>query len=177
MLSFYDWKYQIAYTVPGLLESQEGTMEEAMLVFFYDGVCPWIRDIGYKWSREDHVIAKKFLHLCYMIDTTSKMYDMDLETPEPRHRNFQEDRETFDYFVDTTEFIDFLANWEFRSEIVGTRFDYLIKEFCYCWVDVCSGKPGAFTQRIFDADAELEAEDEQLYAGPDMSSRKKWDLY
>jgi hypothetical protein len=176
MTSFSDWKNQIVYLDPGCLESQEGTMEEAMLVFFYSGVSPWIKDIGYKWSEDDEKIARKFLYLCYMIDTTSRMYDTDLEPPEPRHRNLEEDRETFDYFVDTTELIDFLANWEFRSEVVGTRFDHLIKEFCYVWIDVCSGRPGTFTQRIFDAELEAEAE-EEYYAGPDMSSRKKWDLY
>jgi hypothetical protein len=175
MMSFIDWKNQFAYIGSGV--DKEGTMEEAMLVFFYSGVSPWIKDIGYKWSQDDIKIAKKFVHLCYMINTTAKMYDKDLEPPEPRHRNFQEDRETFDYFVDTSELIDFLDNWEFRSEVVGTCFDHLIKEFCYVWVDVCSGRPGTFTQKIFDANAELEAEEEQYYAGPDTSSKKKWDLY
>ena len=176
MMSFYDWKNQFAYVGPGCLESQEGTMEEAMLDFFYKGVSPWIRNFGYKWSREEHVVARKFVHLCYMIHTTVNMYDKSLQQPTPCHRDLDEDRETFDYFVDTTEFIDFLEAWKFRNEIVGTRFDYLIKEFCYTWVDVCSGKPGAFTQRIFDAEAEADAE-EELVSGPDTSSKKKWDLY
>lgn len=176
MMSLYDWKYQFAYVGPGCLEDQEGTMEEAMLVFFYDGICPWIRNIGYKWCREDHDIAKKFVHLCYMINTTANMYDKSLQPPPPCHRDLDEDRETFDYFLDTSELIDFLEAWGFRTEVVGTRFDYLIKEFCYTWVDVCSGKPGAFTQRIFDAEAEAEAEEEML-SGPDTSSKKKWDLY
>ena len=147
-----------------------------MLVFFYDGVCPWIQEIGYKWSQDDSLVAKKFVHLCYMIDTTKHMYDKDLEIPEARHRNLEEDRNTFDYFVDTSELIDFLSDWDFRTEVVGTRFDSLIKEFCYCWVDVTGGKPGTFTQRIFDAENEMEDE-EECYAGPDTSSRKKWDLY
>jgi hypothetical protein len=177
MISFSAWKNQFAYIGPGTCEGQEGTMEEAMLVFFYNGVSPWIKEFGYKWLKEDDQIAKKFVNLCYMIDTTSRMYDKDLQGPEPNHRDYEEDRETFDYFVDTTELIDFLSKWEFRSEIVGTRFDHLIKEFCYCWIDVCSGRPGTFTQRIFDAEAEAEAEEEQQYNGPDTSSRKKWDLY
>lgn len=177
MVSFYDWKNQLAYVGPGCLDSQQGTMEEAMLVFFYSGVSPWIKEFGYKWSHEDHIIAKKFVYLCYMIHTTSKILDKELDPPNPNHRDFEEDRETFDYFVDTTEFIEFLSKWEFRSEIVGTRFDNLIKEFCYIWIDVCSGKPGAFTQRIFDAEAEADAEDELQYSGPDTSSKKKWDLY
>ena len=176
-MNFYDWKNQFAYVGPGTCEGQEGTMEEAMLVFFYNGVSPWINEIGYKWSNEEDIIAKKFVHLCYMIDTTSRMYDKDLDPPNANHRDFEEDRETFDYFVDTTELIEFLSKWEFRTEVVGTRFDHLIKEFCYTWVDVCSGRPGTFTQRIFDAEAEADAEDELQYSGPDTSSKKKWDLY
>jgi hypothetical protein len=43
-------------------------------------------------------------------------------------------------------------------------------------VDVTRGKPGAFTQRIFDMEDEMEDE-EEYYAGPDISSKKKWDLY
>ena len=148
-----------------------------MLVFFYSGVSPWINEIGYKWSNEEDVIAKKFVHLCYMIDTTVNMFDKELDPPKASHRDFQEDRETFDYFVDTTEVIEFLSKWQFRTEIVGTRFDHLIKEFCYIWIDVCSGKPGKFTHSIFDAEAEMDAEDELQYSGPDTSSKKKWDLY
>lgn len=177
MISFSDWKKQFAYLGPGVCEVQEGTMEEAMLVFFYEGVSPWIRSFGYKWTREDDVIARKFVHLCYMIDTTQSMYDKDLNSPKPQHRNYQQDRETFDYFVDTIELIEFLSHWEFRTEVIGTRFDHLIKEFCYTWIDVCSGRPGNYTQKIFDAEAEAEAEEEQYYTGPDVSSKKKWDLY
>jgi len=176
-MNYYDWKNQFAYVGPGTCEGQEGTMEEAMLVFFYSGVSPWINEIGYKWSRQEDIIARKFVYLCYMIDTTVNMHDKELDPPKPNHRDFEEDRETFDYFVDTTELIDFLSKWEFRNEIVGTRFDHLIKEFCYCWVDVCSGKPGTFTQKIFDAEDEAQAEEDMQYSGPDTSSRKKWDLY
>lgn len=176
MISFYEWKNQFAYIGPGVLKEQEGTMEDAMLFFFYEGISPWIKNIGYKWSQEEHIVARKFVHLCYMIDTTAKMYDKGLDGPIPKHRNLEEDRETFDFFVDTIQLVDFLAAWNFRIEVVGTRFDYLIKEFCYVWIDVCSGKPGAFTQKIFDAEDEMEAEEEAA-AGPDVTSRKKWDLY
>lgn len=176
MLSFYEWKTQFAYICPGTCEGQEGTMEETMLVFFYNGICPLIKDIGYKWSQDDRIVAKEFIHLCYMINTTAKIDTINLKCPSAKHRNLQEDRETFDYFLDTNELVDFLAKWHFRSEVIGTRFDHLIKEFCYVWVDVCSGKPGAFTQRIFDAEDEMYDEEEQ-YTGPDMSSKKKCDLY
>jgi len=170
-MSFHDWKNQPAYIGPGY---SMDTMEQAMLVF-YDGVSQWIQGLGYKWLFQGSLIANKFVHLCYMIDTANMNSEM--EIPEPRHRNYLEDRDTFDLFVDTAEFIEFLEPWKFRSEVVGTRFEYLLKEFCYIWIDPSSGKPGSFTQRIFDAEAEAEAEDEPQYAGPDTTSKKKWDLY
>jgi len=174
MISFSEWKNQVTQLGPGDLPESEGTMEDAMLLFFYEGINPSIKDIGYSWSRDDHIIARKFVHLCYMIDTTAKMNNIvTLDTPCPKHRNLEEDRETFDHFVD---FSDLLEEWSFRSEIVGTRFDHLIKEFCYVWVDVVAGKPGNYTQRIFDADNEDEIE-EEFTTGPDQSMRKKYDLY
>jgi len=177
MISFNDWKNEVAYVGPGRCMSQEGTMEDAMLAFFYEGVNPWMQSVGYKWLREDDVIARKFVYLCYMINTTANMHTMHLEIPDPKHRNFTEDRDTFDFFVDTSSLVDLLSAWEFRDEIVGTRFDYLIKEFCYVWINVESGKPGAFTQKIFDAEDEAQAEEDLHYAGPDTTSKKKWDLY
>jgi len=164
-MSFRDWKYQ---------PTDNGTMEEDMLVFFYSGISPWIQGFGYSWMYQESLIASKFVHLCYMI-YTSKVNDI-LEIPEPKHRNYDEDRETFDLLVDTSEFIDFLEKWKSHSEIIGTPFDYLLKEFCYVWIDPSYGKPGSFTQRIFDAEDEADAEEEQ-YSGPDILSRKKWDLY
>jgi hypothetical protein len=153
-------------------------MEEAMLVFFYDGVCPWIRDIGYKWSQDDHIVAKKFLHLCYMIDTTAKMYDKDIQIPTPRHRNLQEDRETFDYFADSYAFNQFLDYWFDACEIIGTRLDYLLREFCYLWINVEAGKPGTFTQKVLTAEEENASDEEHGVGIPDGNwSRRKHDLY
>ena len=176
-MSFRDWQNKPAIIVPYGLDASMGTMQEAMLVFFHDGVNPWIEGLGYRWSQDTNYVANKFVHLCYMIHTTAKMSETyELNLPEPKHRNYDEDRETFDLFVDTNDLLNFLTKWSFRSEIVGTRLDHLIKEFCYVWVDVTKGKPGAFTQKIFDAEDEKESEDDMV-AGPDMSSRKKWDLY
>lgn len=172
---FKAWKNQFAYVGPGCLKYNEGTMEESILFFFYNGVNPWIKSFGYKWSNTDAYIANKFVRLCYMISTTARDYDKDLSIPEPTHRNFQEDRETFDTIVSSSEFIDFLENWEFMYDIVGTRFDYLITEFCYIWLDVTSGAPGEFTQNVFNS-YEDNNEEEDNIAGPDTYSRRSWDL-
>ena len=155
----------------------EVPMEEAMLSFFYDGVNNWIIDAGYKWIDSEHVIARKFVYLCYSIQQTLKKDPKySLEIPEPKHRNYDEDRETFDLFLDTSSFVDLLDTWSFRQEIVGTRLDYLIKEFCYVWIDVTSGKPGTFTQKILTAEEE-DVNEEEFNSVPDTWSKKKWDLY
>jgi len=175
-MSFSSWKNQHAYIGEGCLEQQQGTMQEAMLRFFYDGLSPWIKGYGYRWLQEDSIVAGKFVYLCYMIDITARDYNKSLAIPFAQHRDLQEDRDTFDYIVDSYELVKFLEAWNFRSEVVGTRFDHLLKEFCYIWIDVTAGKPGTFTQKIFDGEAEIQAEEELAY-GPDITSRKKWDLY
>jgi len=173
MMTYKQWLSKFGYMGAGVTEA---TMEEVMLDFFYNGVVPMVHDMGYKWTKDEHVIARKFLYLCYSIDTTLKMgVNYDLAPPPPQHRNFMEDLETFYHFLDD-KYNNFLENWSFRTEIVGTRFEFLIKEFCYVWIDVTSGRPGAYTQKLLTADDE-EQIDEEVNAGPETWSRKNWDLY
>lgn len=170
---FSDWLNQRTYVGRGHCE---GTIEEAVLYFFYEGLNPFVKSLGYTWSnKEDSVIARKFLYLCYMIQTTQ--HDEDLLLPEPRHRDLSYDRDTFEFTIDTFTFTDFLSEWSFCHEVCGTRFDHLIKEFCYIWIDVESGPPGKMTQRILDAEAEEQDNATQEYEVTEAYSRKNWSLY
>jgi hypothetical protein len=156
---------------PGL---QEGTMEEAVLYFFYCGVSPWIRSFGYKWIDTEELIAQKFLHCCYMISLKTQ-----IRAPEPKHRNFPEDRETFEYLIDSWSFTDFLKAWEFFYEIIGTPYDFMIFEFCYIWVNVSRGKPGNRTQKILDSYEEDDSNEELNSSHlPEVNwKRRKDELY
>ena len=175
VILYKDWLKQITYIGKG---DTRGTMEEAMTDFFYNGISPWIHSFGYTWLNDKTYIAKKFLHFCYMINITGRMDNKyELRFPEPNHRNLPEDRETFDYIIDSKEFIKFLEYWNCRDEIIGTRFDHLILEFCYIWINVASGKPGSMTQKILYAN-----EDHEIDVGvglpPDGNlNRRKYDLY
>lgn len=172
MISFTNWKQQLTYVGKGSIED---IMEEAVLHFFYDGLSQMIKQLGYKWNTNEQVISRKFVQLCYMIDTTKNMSHMySLNGPKPSHRNFKEDREVFDFFLDTFAYNDFLEEWS-HCPIVGTAFDYLFKEFCYCWIDVTAGAPGAMTQQILNADDDEEGEEE--IATTEILSRKNWSLY
>jgi len=176
MLSYCEWKNQFAYVGPGCLKENEGTMEEAILYFFYEGINPWMKATGYKWLRDDDYVANKLLSLCYLMDCTKDNWDVTLNIPRPMHRNLKDDRETFDLFVDTECLNTFVSNWDYVFDIIGTRYDYLIKEFCYTWIDVCSGNPGAFTEKLFEAES---GSDDDVAYSPDVtsSSRKKTELY
>ena len=175
MISFADWMKCATYLTEGI---EKGTTEEALLLFFHRGISPWMKNLGYNWSSDDDVIARKFLRFCYDMHTTLKMNPkFTLAIPEPKHRNYDEDRITFDYFVDTRSLVDLFDDWHFRSEIVGTRLDYLLREFCYVWVNVEAGKPGAFTQAALAAD-EDDGSDEDRTQLPDGNwSRRQHDLY
>jgi hypothetical protein len=176
MLSYNEWKNQFAYVGHGCLKENEGTMEEAILYFFYEGIDPWMKAIGYKWLRDDDYVANKLLSLCYLMDSTKDNHDITLNVPRPMHRNLKDDRETFDLFVDTECLITFVSNWDCVFDSIGKRYDYLIKEFCYTWIDVSSGNPGAFTEKLFEAES---GTDDDIAYGPDItsSSKKKTDLY
>jgi len=170
-ISFNDWKQQVTYVGKGI---NEGTMEEAILHFFYDGISKMINQLGYKWNTIEKRIAMKFLQLSYMIDTTRRNADKYfLQGPEPCHRDLKEDRETFEFALDTFAFNDFLEEWS-HCPVVGTAFDSLLKDFCYSWIDVTAGAPGRMTQKILDADEE---EEEEEVVTTEIHSRRNWSLY
>jgi len=171
-IPFNIWKCQIEYVGKGI---HEGTMEDAVLHFFYNGINPMIKNLGYIWSIQEDDIAKRFIQLCYMIDTTKRDADKySLQGPKPNHRNLKEDYETFDFFLDTFDFNTFLEEWS-HCPIVGTSFDYLFKEFCYSWIDVTTGAPGVMTQKILDVDNDENSEEEIVTT--EILSRRNWSLY
>lgn len=171
-IAFTNWKQQATYIGKGY---NEGTMEEAVLHFFYEGISPMIKQIGYFWLTNEREIAKRFIQLCYMIDTTRHdAHKYALNGPKPAHRNLNEDRDVFELYLDTFTFNAFLEEWN-HCPVVGTTFDYLFKEFCYNWIDVTAGAPGAMTQKILDADKDEEGEEELTTT--EILSRRNWSLY
>lgn len=175
MRSYASWMKRPSSLRCGL---DDCTMEEAVLDFFYNGVSPWIYDLGYKWNREEAVIARKFVRFCYDIHWALQTPTGELNPPEPQHRNYPEDRETFELFANSSAFSDFLELWKFRDEIVGTRLEFLILEFCYVWVDVSSGKPGSWTQRTIEMQDDNGSEDENdAFNYESYSNRRSHDLY
>ena len=177
MLLFTDWLKEFAYVGKGIAE---GTIENSLLHFFYEGLTPFIHSSGYKWLETENAIATKFLRFCYILYETSHMDSKyTLEVPAPRHRGLQEDRDTFDLILDTRCFIDLMDEWSHCDIIIGTRLDYLLREFCYVWLDVESGKPGTKTQIALDASSENDSDDENKNTMiPDGNwSRRKYDLY
>ena len=177
MVTYTQWLNEFAYVGKGVTE---GTMKDAMLHFFYRGVNPFIRDAGYRWLESDAIIANKFLKFCFLVYETSKMsLKYSLQTPMAMHRDFPEDRDTFDFILDTRSFVDFMEDWDFRTEIIGTRLEYLLREFCYVWINVESGKPGTMTQAVLTALLENDSDDDpSTILLPDGNwTRRKFDLY
>ena len=174
MISYTQWMKLPAYYGKGTTIT---TNEKALRYFFHTGLTPWINHIGYKWEQEEDVIAGKFLRFAYDVSKALK-YKYDILPPEPSHRNYPEDRETFDYFADSYAFNQFLAYWVDACEIIGTRLDYLLREFCYLWVNVEAGKPGTFTQKVLTAEEENASDEEHGVGIPDGNwNRRKHDLY
>ena len=175
-ISYNQWKASSVYLRDSPIKT---TMEEAMLDFFYNGIAPWIQHVGYAWVSDVDQIARKFVHFCYILNTTVKAnHSSMIQAPEPSHRNLPEDRDTFDMFADCIDFSDILEDWSFRSEIVGTRLDYMIREFCYVWVDVEKGSPSKWTEKTFEMNEDQQSDEEKGTMFPDGNwSRRKYDLY
>ena len=175
-ITFNEWLQTPAYLNAGYAEV---TMEEALTEFFYSGITDWMKSCGYSWSNTDSEIKKKFLNFAFAVSSTLEASrTATLQVPFPNHRNLPDDRDTFDLYADMSSFTEFLHKWSFRSEIVGTRLDHLIREFCYTWSDVEKGKPGRWTQLTINMNEDENSDDDKGIMLPDGNwSRRKYDLY
>ena len=177
-MTYIRWKNTPAYWRDTVTET---TMEEIMLDFFDYGVTAWINDCGYKWNAPHDYIARKFVRFAYMLQQVIKSRgETDLWINYTSHRNLEEDLETFDHFADFPSFHDMIEKWEsFYPDLVGTRYDYLIRDFCYIWVNVESGAPGRWTESTLAIDDDIYSDDERAFNGlPDAKWYKsRNDLY
>jgi hypothetical protein len=160
-MSFTSWKMSLAYLRDSHIET---TMEEAVLDFFYNGLSRWLQDSEYTWSMPEDDIADKFVRLCYMINQASKSsYMKGIQINKVNHRDLLEDVETFDLFANISSFADMLDNWSCYSNIVGTKYDLIMRDFCYVWADIEGGAPGRWTQTTLEMDDEIYSDDEKVY--------------
>lgn len=180
---FSEWKQEFAYIGRS---SAEGTKAEASDYFFYNFLSPWIKSLGYSWETAENKVARAFQKFSYALEdaelyTNVKDRHFSLSMPEPIHRNLQEDRETFDYIVNSHEFVDLSINAAETSELLGLRNDHLIIEFCYIYVNVTSGRPEQMTKSLLEMDEGFEGEESgksNMINLPDAyANRRKYDLY
>lgn len=176
-MSFVSWKMSLAYLRDSHIET---TMEEAMLDFFYNGLSPWLQESDYNWSLSEHEIADKFVRLCYMIHLTIKSAGKTtIQISQANHRDSYQDEHTFDLFASSSSFADMLDSWTCYPNIIGTKYDLIMRDFCYVWADVECGAPGRWTQTTFEMDDEIYSDDERQYTAlPDANwSKTKHDMY
>ena len=174
---FEQWKSQPAYFRDTAIEA---TTEEALLDFFNNGLTPWLNSCGYSWSSPSQNVSKSFLYFCYKLNDTLKAGEQfNLQLPEPKHRNMPEDLDTFQSFADSFSFSELLTKWSFYDQIIGSRLDNLMMDFCYIWADVEKGAPGQWTQKTIEMNEdEMSDEDRAQNNLPDGNwSRRKHDLY
>ena len=105
-----------------------------------------------------------------------------IEGPPPNHRNFPEDLDTFYKFADYISFSNILSEWDQRYEIVGTILDHKIRDFCYVWIDVEYGEPGAWTQATIQMNNEDNSDNEvatgvATHLAESNWSKRKNDIY
>ena len=175
-MSFMSWKMSVAYLRDSHIET---TMEEAMLDFFYNGLSTWLQDSHYEWLLPEEEISRKFVRLCYMIHKTIKSDGKThIQIENVNHRDLLEDEDAFDLFASNSSFVDMLADWACYANIIGTKYEHLMRDFCYVWADVERGVPGRWTQTTLHMDDEIHSDDERGNGLPDSNwSKTKNELY
>lgn len=182
VMSFSEWRDTFAYIGPGI---EEGTNEDAAYDFFCNYLSPWVRSYGYTWHDSNlNSMAKKFTHLAYAMYCSAKDSKYKITLPNPPHRNFQEDRDTFNHLISLSTFADLCDATVEAYPPVDSRESYAIYEFCYTFIDPEAGPPGTYTQRVLDEVAHDSDDDipgnnrASNGALPDAyANRRKYDLY
>jgi hypothetical protein len=160
----------------------DSNVEDAKF-FFQKALNPWIQRCGYSWTMDLDKVEQKFIKFAYALEDVhsynraagSERYRIEL--PEVTHRNFPEDRDTYDLFVDLYSFSDLLDEWREHYTLLENPMIHLLYEFCYLYVDVEDGQPGKFTEKALDADKDSDDEDSgkgiSNTALPDMYDRRQ----
>lgn len=180
-----EWANGPAYIGRGV---EEGTLGESINHFFYEILTPWVEAHGYSWQGAVGTVAKRFRDMIYCLDDIryrNSVYGTKyhMKMPSALHRDFPEDRETFDHVVSHVDFAEFCARECDTLHILGLPEDSNILEFCYLHVNVEAGAPGRRTAAYLDALAEHSDDDDTggkagNAALPDgYMNRRKNDLY
>jgi hypothetical protein len=133
----------------------------------------WMRSRGYEmdgyWKNKD--VVGRWLYCIHVVEIIKKERIGGIEYAEPNHRDWPEDRDTYEVYIQQDDIEEFLDTWRTNEDIsienrVGQRVREEIQRFLYIFLDLDTSKHGRMITRIMidtDDDDDDERGDRDMY--------------
>jgi hypothetical protein len=127
----------------------------------------WMKRRGYdmdmSWKSKN--VVGRWLYCIHVVEIVKQQRVGGIEYAEPNHRNWPEDRDTYEVYVNQDDIEEFLWNWRTNEDMsietrVGQRVRDEILRFLYIFLDLETSKRGRTIARIM-ADTDDEDDDEK----------------
>lgn len=135
---------------------------------FQEELTKWMKKKGYEMDKEwnNKRIISKWLYAIHVVELVKKERVGGLEYPYPNHRNWPEDRDTYEVYVRSDDIEEFLLTWRTNEDFdpetrVGQRVREEILELIYIYLDLDSSKHGKKIARIMANDSDDEYDEDK----------------
>jgi hypothetical protein len=159
---FHDWLQHHIWTT-----STEKEARKHYIPYLYDDITDWMFDKGYemdyRWNNRGPLIVAKWLYAIHVNEKALKLNHEPLNYPEIIHRDWEEDKDRFDFIMDIKDIEAFFYEWrhvdDFDMEThVGRRVRGEFLTFLYTYIDLDSSKQGRYISKKLEPDSESENE-------------------
>ena len=144
-----------------LTDNERGKRKE-YIVKFKEDIERWMHGRGYEmdgqWKSKG--VVGRWLYCIHVMERVKKERIGGIEYSVPNHRDWPEDRDTYEVYVDMEEVEIFLERWRTNEDFseltrVGQRVREEMRRFLYIFIDMDNSKRGKEIYRIvMDTDDE-----------------------
>jgi hypothetical protein len=161
-MDFQNWMNQWVW-----VSDSEKLRRREYIPYFKKELEAWMKERGYEmdgyWKNQN--VVSRWLYAIHVVEIVKKDRIGGIEYAEPNHRNWPEDRDTYEVHVMQDDIDSFLDKWETNEDFdketrVGQRVREDCLRFLYIFLDLDASKRGKEISRIM-LDTDDEEEDEK----------------
>jgi hypothetical protein len=162
---FKDWLSQHIW-----VSDMEKAQRKTYIPMLYDSLTHFMKSKGYvmdgRWSRGPMIVAH-WLYAIHVHEVARQRSYEPIGYPKIQHRDWEEDRDVFDYTLDVEVVEEFIDEWktveDFNVETrQGFRTQVELPTFLYTYVDIESSRQGKKLARQLEL-SDVEGSDKEEY--------------
>lgn len=163
-------------------DNKKGTRRD-YIPYFADALTDWMHFIGYKmddrWAKGHRVVAK-WLYAIQVLEIAKRDYGAPLAYPEIIHRDWSEDRDTYNINIDYTMVEEFMESWKTIEDLDpetrwGQRVVLEMQTLLWHYIDLDTSKIGIkLAEKLITSDSDSDSGGSRRGSG---RRRKPDDIY